>query len=231
MQRKFKCMVRGGVAALLTLCTPAIAQLPSNSLPVLITDQRVLAGRYHYEEKSDNFKIDVHLNADHTALYRITTGPTDSDFIKAEGFWTVEGDVIHIHNRPSPARLDSSDSPTLDPTVAISGTAANADGTPAEGLGVTWPDAAGLYAMSDGRHANRIAEKVPRTKISIVRLADRTVLATFDFDPRTANSFRFTYHPSDVEPFDIPAIALDPRAQTLEVEVGTASAKLQRVAG
>ncbi|MEG3126215.1 hypothetical protein [Sphingomonas sp. GB1N7] len=230
MQRKFKCEIWGGVAVLIALCTPAIAQLPSNSLPVFITDQRVLVGRYHYEEKSDNFKIDVHLNADNTAPYRITTGPADSDFIKAEGFWTVDGGVIHIHNRPSLARLDPIGSPTLDPKVAISVTATNADGTPAEGLGVTWPNASGLYAMGDGRHVNRAAEKVPRTRVSIMRLADRTVLAMFDFDPRTANSFRFTYHPSDVEPFDIPAIALDPRAQTLEVEVGTASAKLRRVA-
>jgi len=43
------------------------------------------------------------------------------------------------------------------------------------------------------------------------------------------NSFRFTYYPSDVEPFDIPAIALDPRADRLEVEIGTAYARLDRV--
>lgn len=56
-------------------------------------------------------------------------------------------------------------------------------------------------------------------------------LATFDFAPGRPNSFRFIYHPSDVEPFDIPAFALDSLAQTFEVEVGTASAKLQRVTG
>lgn len=37
------------------------------------------------------------------------------------------------------------------------------------------------------------------------------------------------YPPSDQKPFDIAAMALDDRAQVIEVEVGTAQAKLRRV--
>jgi hypothetical protein len=43
------------------------------------------------------------------------------------------------------------------------------------------------------------------------------------------NSYRFTYRPSDVEPFDFQARALDAKADVLEVELGSASAKLHRV--
>ena len=43
------------------------------------------------------------------------------------------------------------------------------------------------------------------------------------------NSYRFTYYPNDVEPFDFQARALDARADMLEVELGGASARLQRV--
>jgi hypothetical protein len=58
----------------------ARAQLPSNS-PEFINDERILVGKYHYEEASDDFKMDLHLNADHTALYRITTGKEQAVFI------------------------------------------------------------------------------------------------------------------------------------------------------
>lgn len=43
------------------------------------------------------------------------------------------------------------------------------------------------------------------------------------------NRRRFTYYPSDVEPFDFQARALDAKADLLEVELGSASATLQRV--
>ncbi|MFH7191532.1 hypothetical protein ACHWGL_32060, partial [Klebsiella pneumoniae] len=66
-------------------------------------------------------------------------------------------------------------------------------------------------------------------RFSVVRLSDRKVLTVVPLGRGGPNSFRFTYYPSDVEPFDIPAIALDPRADRLEVEIGTAYARLDRV--
>lgn len=45
------------------------------------------------------------------------------------------------------------------------------------------------------------------------------------------NSYRFTYHPSDVEPFDFQARALDAMADKLEVELGSTSATRKRVGG
>ncbi len=208
---------------------PASAQLPSNSLPEFIADERVLIGKYHYEEASDNFKMDVHLNADHTALYRITAGEDQADFINLAGFWTLDNPYIHIHNKPGPVRLEPTGTPTRDAAVGLAVEVLNADGTPAQGLGVTWENANGLYMMSDGQHTADLSTITKPTDVQIVRASDRKILRTVTVKPGGANSFRFTYYPSDQEPFDIPAIALDPRGDVLEVEVGTAQAKLQRV--
>jgi hypothetical protein len=214
---------------LLAIAVPAAAQLPSNSLPEFITDERMLVGKYHYEEASDDFKMDVHLNADHTALYRITTGKEREVFINLTGYWTLDNPYIHIHNRPGPVRLEPSNTPTRDSSVGFSIAVMNADGSPAEGLGVTWADAAGLYMLSDGRHAAARNEITKPTAVKVVRSSDRKILQTVTVKPGEQNSFDFTYYPSDQEPFDIPAIALDSRGDTLEVEVGTSQAKLKRV--
>ena len=69
----------------MTLVTPAVAQLPSNSLPTYLRDERVLIGQYRYVERADGMKIDVHLNADHTALYQIRSGADDADFYQGRG--------------------------------------------------------------------------------------------------------------------------------------------------
>jgi hypothetical protein len=215
--------------ALLATAGSTSAQLPSNSVPVFIQDERVLIGKYRFVERADGMKIDVHLNADHSALYQIKTGESDADFIRAEGFWTLDGDVIHIHNRPGPVRLEQLASPTRDDTIGLSVTVTTADGSPAEGLGVTWPGSNSLYYMSGGLNTSSAVELGKVTRFSIVRLSDRKVLRDVPLVRGGPNSFRFTYDPSDVEPFDIPAIALDDRADQLEVEVGTASAKLRHL--
>lgn len=229
-------MYRGLMSVTLVACTallmipaPAVAQLPSNSLPSFVGDERVLIGKYHYEETSDEFKMDVHLNADHTALYQIRTGKDQADFIKLTGFWTLDNPYIHIHNKPGPVRLEPTGIPKLDPSVGLQVVVMNADGSAAEGLGVTWTDANGLYMMSDGQHTTRPKEITKATTVEVVRSSDRKILQTMEIKPGGPNSFRFTYYPSDQEPFDITAIALDPRGDTLEVEVGTAQAKLKRI--
>lgn len=214
---------------LLAVAVPAAAQLPSNSVPVFIGDERVLVGKYHYEEDSDNFKMDVHLNADHTALYRITTGSEQAAFIDLTGYWTLDNPYIHIHNRPGPVRLEPTGTPTRDASIGFSIVATTADGSPAEGLGVTWDEANGLYMLSEGQHTASPTEIAKPTIVEVVRSSDRKVLRTVKVKPGEQNSFRFTYYPSDQEPFDIPAISLDPSAGTIEVEVGTSQAQLKRV--
>jgi len=214
---------------LLAFGVPAAAQLPSNSVPVFIGDERVLVGKYHYEEAGDDFKMDVHLNADHTALYRITTGSEQAAFIDLSGYWTLDNPYIHIHNRPGPVRLEPTGTPTRDASIGFSIVAMNADGSHAEGLGVTWDEANGLSMLSEGRHTASQSEIAKATAVEVVRSSDRKVLLTVKVKPGEQNSFRFTYYPSDQEPFDIPAIALDPSADTLEVEVGTSQAQLKRV--
>jgi hypothetical protein len=209
------------------LSTPAAAQLPSNSLPAYITDQRVLVGHFRYKESEAGLTIDVRLGADHRASYRITEGPEARDFIVAEGVWTYEAGTIHIHNQPGPVRLDPAGVPVRDPTVALSVTVRLPDGASAQGLGVMWKDAGGRYAMADGRHVVSANETVGAREVYLLRLADRAVLQKIAVKPGGPNSFRFTYYPSDQEPFDIPAIALDPKV--LEVEVGTSYARLSRV--
>jgi hypothetical protein len=214
---------------LMMAATPAAAQLPSNSVPVLIQDERLLVGKYRYFERADGMKIDVHLNADHIALYHIQSGENDADFIKAEGFWTLDGPYIHIHNRPGPVRLEQSVTPTRDGSKGLSVVVTNADGTPAEGLGVTWPESNGLYYMSDGRHLSSPGELGAAQSFSVVRSSDRKVLQEVRLTRGGPNSYRFTYFPSDVEPFDTPAMALDARGDRLEVEVGTAYARLDHI--
>jgi len=209
---------------------PAVAQNPSNSVPVFVADERALIGKYRFVENKEGLTVDVHLNADHTALYRVTTGEAGEEFLLAKGFWTVQGDIIHIHNRPGPVRLDVAGTPTRDPATGLSIVVDQKDGSEVTGLGVTWPDSNSLYYMAEGRHSVTAAEIGDATEFSIVRTSDSKTLQTIKLTRGGPNSFRFTYYPSDVEPFDIRAMALDARADRIEVELGTASAKLDRVA-
>jgi hypothetical protein len=202
---------------------PTAAQRDSSSLPTLVADQRVLVGKYHFEE--EGISIDVSLNADGTALYSVG----GSEGIRANGYWTLRGDRIHIFNRPGPVRLEATGAPARDPKVALRVVARLPDGSPANGLAVTWPNSAGLYYMSDGRNETRLEDGPVTGEVTIVREADSKELASFVMRSGAPNDHRFIYHPSDVEPFDYEAMALDPRGDVLEVEVGSASAKLRRV--
>lgn len=116
-------------------------------------------------------------------------------------------------------------------SVALLAVAQLPDGSPAEGLGVTWPNAAGLYYMNDGRGETRLEDGLVVGEVSIQREADGKVLATFAMKTGGPNSYRFTYYPSDVEPFDFQAKALDSKADVLEVELRSASAILQHMRG
>ncbi|GEM_PF-6848127 len=83
--------------------------------------------------------------------------------------------------------------------------------------------------MSDGKSEAGLGDGLIVGEVSIQRDADGKELASFVMKARGPNSYRFTYYPSDVEPFDFQARALDAKADVLEVELGSASAKLQRV--
>lgn len=94
---------------------------------------------------------------------------------------------------------------------------------------MTWPNAAGLFYMSDGKNETRLEEGPVIGVVSIEREADGKELTTFVMKARGPNSYRFICYPSDVEPFDFQAKALDTKADVLEVELGSASATLHRV--
>jgi hypothetical protein len=209
------------------ICVSALAGLvavaPASSQTVLPPNQQFLVGKYHFEE--EGIAIDVSLNADSTAVYSIG----GSVGIRAEGTWDVRGDRIHIFNKPGPVKLEQVGAPTRDPSVALRVVAQLPDGSPAEGLAVTWPDAAGLFYMSDGKNETRLEEGPVIGEVSIAREADSKGLATFAMKAGGPNSYWFIYYPSNVEPFDFEARALDARADVLEVEVGSASATLKRV--
>jgi len=83
--------------------------------------------------------------------------------------------------------------------------------------------------MSDGKNEARLEEGPVIGEVSIEREADSKGLATFAMKAGGPNSYRFIYYPSDVEPFDFQARALDAKADVLEVELGSAPAKLERV--
>jgi len=83
--------------------------------------------------------------------------------------------------------------------------------------------------VSDGKNETRPEEGPVTGEVSIAREAGSRGLATFVMKVGGPNSYRFTYYPSDVEPFEFEAKALDAKAELLEVELGSASATLQRV--
>ncbi len=212
----FRLICVSTLAGLLTVA-PAFCQT------VLPPHQQLLVGKYHFEE--EGIAVDVSLNADRSAVYSVG----GSVGIRAEGTWDVRGDRIHIFNKPGPVKLELAGTPTHDPSVALRVVAQLADGSPAQGLAVTWPNAAGLFYMSDGKNVTRLEKGPVVGEVSIEREADSKGLATFVMKAGGPNSYRFTYHPSDVEPFDFQARALDAKADVLEVELGSASAKLKRV--
>lgn len=203
--------------------TGLLAAAPAIGQSVFVPDRQLLVGKYHFEE--EGIAVDVSLNADSTAVYSVG----GSVGIRAEGTWDVRGDRIHIFNKPGPVKLEMASKPSRDPSVALRVVAQLSDGSPAQGLAVTWPNAAGLFYMSDGKNETRLEEGPVVGEVSIEREADSKGLASFVMKAGGPNSYRFTYHPSDVEPFDFQARALDARADVLEVELGSASAKLQRV--
>ena len=193
---------------------------------VAITDPSVLVGHYHFQEGA--FAIDVHLNADRSALYTVSTDGGRGG-IRAEGLWRVDGEEIHIYNHPGPVRLDRAAPAILDRSVVLAVVATLADGSPAEGLAITWRGADALFYMSAGRHTTARGERPIRGTVYILRESDSTELASFRIGPGMPNSHRFIYSPSDPEPFDIKAGAMDPRADVIMVEAGSAGAPLRRV--
>jgi hypothetical protein len=197
-----------------------LAVAPASSQTVPVPNRQLLVGKYHFEEAG--LKVDVDLNADGTARYQVNAG-------RADGFWMVREGRVHIYSKPGPVRLEQAGAPTRDPRVALRVVAQLQDGSPAEGLAVTWANAAGLFYMSDGKNETRLEASPVLGEVSIEREADSKGLATFVMKAGGPNSYRFTYHPSDVEPFDFQARALDAKADVLEVELGSASAKLRRV--
>lgn len=212
------------MAILRLICVSALVGLvsvaPASSQTVPVPDRQLLVGKYHFEEAG--LKVDVDLNPDGTARYQVNAG-------RADGFWAVQEGRVHIYSKPGPVRLEQAGVPTHDPSVALRVVAQLPDSSPAEGLAVTWPAAAGLFYMSDGKNETRLEDGPVLGEVAIEREADSKGLATFVMKAGGPNSYRFTYRPSDVEPFDFQARALDKRADVLEVELGSASAKLHRV--
>ena len=215
-------------AVIVTVATPAAAQRIDTDVGryAVISDPRILVGHYRLEE--GEFSIDVRLNADKTASYVVTMDKRGGG-LRADGIWDYRGDRVHIHNAPGPVSLVQAGNPTTDAAVALTIVATLPDGSPAEGLAVTWPGADALFYMSDGRHRRTREEGAVAGEVSIVRESDSKELVTFTVKRGGPNVYRFTYRPSDPEPFDIQAAAMDMRADVLEVEAGSAAAKLRRV--
>ncbi len=138
------------------ICVSALAGLlavaPAWSQTVPVPDRQLLVGKYYFEE--EGIAVDVSLNADSTAVYNVG----GSVGIRVEGTWDVRGERIHIVNKPGPVKSELAGTPTPDPSVALRVVAQLPDGSSAEGLAVTWPNAAGLFYMSDGNNETRLEE-------------------------------------------------------------------------
>jgi hypothetical protein len=126
--------------------------------------------------------------------------------IRAKGTWDVRGDRIHIStSRDRRSWSWPAGPPERDPSIALRVVAQLPDGSPAQGLAVTWPNAAGLFYMSDGKNETRLEEGPVVGEVSTEREPDSEGLATFVMKAGGPNSYRFTYYPRDVEPFDFQA--------------------------
>ncbi len=149
------------------ICVSALAGLvaaaPASSQTVLPPNQQLLVGKYHFEE--EGIAVDVSLNTDSTAVYSVG----GSVGIRAEGTWDVPGDTIHIFNKPGPVKLELAAAPARDPSVALRVVAQLPDGSPAEGLAVTWPNAAGSYYMSDGKNETGLEDGPVVGEVSILK--------------------------------------------------------------
>lgn len=66
-----------------------------------------------------------------------------------------------------------------DPSVALRIVAQLPDGSTAEGLAATWPNAAGRFYMSDGKNETMLEEGPVLGEVSIEREADSKGLASF----------------------------------------------------
>ena len=117
-----------GVSALAEL----VAVAPSSSQIVAVSDRQLVVGKYHFEETG--LKVDVDLNADFTACYQVNAA--------ARWLWSVREGRVHVYSKPDPVRLEQAGAPTPVQKVALRVVAQLPDGSRAEGLGITWPNAA-----------------------------------------------------------------------------------------
>jgi hypothetical protein len=146
------------------------------------------------------------------------------------GRWRLEGDTLHLFERPTRAPTIVLVEQARDPSVRMRVEVREADGRPARGVFVgEGADANPQSQLEDGvLIVPKSYDWTPGLR-RIVRQGDDLPLASFTATRDGANVFRYVYRPSEVEPFDIRARVMDPGGDAIGVPLGIGGALLRRV--
>ncbi|MCJ2186379.1 hypothetical protein [Novosphingobium beihaiensis] len=190
-----------------------------------------------YECSAEGITIRLRLDADgHFVQSAVSHDPEfdgpDGNFLDGmnlSGRWEAEGEYLRLFRRPSrPPRLTLA-SATRDPSVHWRIEIRTPDGEPARGLYVGLGEEANPRAsLDDGVQLEEAGYDWSPGLRSIVREGDDLRLGSFSATDNGPNSFRYVYHPSEVEPFEIYGEISGVSGQWVIVPLGISGAVLRR---
>lgn len=196
-----------------------------------------LAGTYRCAE--EGVSITLRLDADGHFEQRFDAEPgvfgeaerAEFEAAGLAGRWRLERGTLYLFERPERAPAIELVETAHDPAVWMRVEVREADGRPARGLFVgDGPDANPRSSLDDGvLIVPKDYSWAPGPR-QIVRTGDELALASFTPARDGANVFRFTYRPSEVEPFEIRAQPVDAAGGAIAVPFGIGGALLRRVA-
>lgn len=207
-----------------------------------------IIGRYEYRDR----ELAAHLNlrADHSFEYGVDglEAPVEGEEqlnMLVKGIWRfADFGTIALTNAPTAPPSFRQTSAVRDPKVRAAFTIVATDGKPVENLGVL-TDGGGSGQLNmisdegwtipllhgwntdDGKKGS--PTKLPQSW-EIVRSSDNLSLAKVALSPNGPNRFIFSYTRSAVEPFTLAARPAKDEPGMMEVELGTASITMHKVA-
>lgn len=235
----FSCLI-------LLAATPSAALANPDSVPLLCGGSDVdldarppgasgLPGTYQCSEEGVTItlrltadrRFDQHMVADEP-MFETEGGGLSREFT-LKGEWRVANSDLHLFATPLREPRLSLIEARHDPTVALRIEVRTADGQSPSDLYVgEGEDANPRASLDDGVLTVPTEEGTAPGRRWIVRSGDDRRLASFDVTPGGTNSWRYTYEPSELEPFDQRALFT---GDAVVVPLGIAGAVLRRVRG